>query len=273
MLQPRKNSPSVENLAYVRESRVLEGGRGLEAIVLTGGPGERLRPLTQERPKPMVEVHGKPILEYVVGWLARQGVEHLIVACSYRHEVIQDYFRNGTDWGIRITYSVEDEPLGRGGAFKKASTALDDATETFLGMNGDILTDLELGPLVQKHEASEILATLVVTPLTSPYGVVDLDGDRVIGFREKPVLPFWVNSGIYVFSRGIIPSLPDCGDHEVLTFPRLAREGLLAAYPSNAFWRTVDTAKDLADLEKALSDLHNEAVEGNWGPVQELQGG
>lgn len=221
--------------------------------MLAGGRGERLRPLTSDRPKAMVEIHGTPLLAFQLRWLRSQGVAEVVIACGYRHDVLRDYFGDGAQWGLRITYSIEEEPLGRGGALKQAMAGLRVATEPCLATNGDIITDLPLPPVIEHHRRREGLATIVVTPFISPYGIVEVgDRDQVTGFHEKPELPYWINAGIYVLSPEILPLLPDRGDHETTTFPRLAAEGRLAAYRSRAFWRGVDTAKDLAEVAGAL---------------------
>ncbi|MGH2453262.1 MAG: nucleotidyltransferase family protein [bacterium] len=226
----------------------------MQAIVLAGGKGERLRPFTADRPKAMVEVHGVPLLAYQLRWLREQGVDQVVIACGYRHEVLQDYFADGASWGLTIDYSIEAEPLGRGGALKQAFSALRASVAPCVATNGDVVTDLPLGPVVQEHQRGQAAATVVVTPLRSPYGIVELDeSNRVRRFREKPELPFWINAGVYVLSRGILPLLPERGDHEDTTFPRLAVEGRLAAYPSRAFWRGVDTVKDLEEVAAILS--------------------
>lgn len=225
----------------------------MQAIVLAGGKGERLRPFTADRPKAMVEVHGVPLLAYQLRWLREQGVDQVVIACGYRHEVLRDYFGDGASWGLQIEYSIEEHPLGRGGALKEAFGALDPSITLCVATNGDVITDLSLGPVVRAHQQGQAAATVVVTPFRSPYGIVEIDeSNRVRGFREKPELPFWINAGVYVLSRTILPLLPERGDHEDTTFPRLAAEGRLAAYPSRAFWRGVDTVKDLEEVTAAL---------------------
>jgi len=227
----------------------------MQAIVLAGGRGERLRPFTADRPKAMVEIHGTPLLAYQLRWLRGQGVTAVVIACGYRHEVIRDFFGDGGGWDLRISYSVEEEPLGRGGALKQAMHSLPADRDLCLATNGDIITDLALAPVVEQHRRDGVPATVVVTPFRSPYGIVEVDArNRVTGFREKPELPYWVNAGIYVFSREVLPLLPDRGDHEDTTFPQLAAQGRLGAYCSRAFWRGVDTAKDLMEVARALEE-------------------
>jgi NDP-sugar pyrophosphorylase family protein len=223
------------------------------AIVLAGGKGERLRPFTEDRPKPMVEIMGLPILGYQLQWLATQGVTDLVIACGYRHEVIRSYFGDGERLGLRISYAVEREPLGRGGALRLAMGNVPDDEEFVIATNGDITTNLRLAPVLEAHHARGVLATVVLTPFVSPYGIVEVDGeDRVVQFREKPELPYWINAGIYVLARGARSRLPERGDHETTTFPALARDGQLGAYKAHTYWRGVDTIKDINEVASEL---------------------
>jgi NDP-sugar pyrophosphorylase family protein len=235
----------------------------MHAIILAGGKGERLRPLTVDRPKPMVEVLGVPILAYQVQWLQSQGVTDITISCGYRHEVIVSYFGDGSRLGVRITYAIEDEPLGRGGGIKHAWRLAQPTSDVVIATNGDIITNLDLGAVLAQHRASGVLATLVLAPFVSPYGIVDVDEeDRVRGFREKPELPYWINAGIYILSRELLDAFPDRGDHETTTFPDLARRGLLGAYRSRSYWRAVDTIKDHSEVSRELQERLLSAVLG-----------
>lgn len=225
----------------------------MQVIILAGGKGERLRPFTEDRPKPMVEILGIPILGYQLQWLQSQGITEVIVSCGYRHEVIQNYFGDGEKWGVRLQYSIEPEPLGRGGALKLAFKLLKEGEDLCLATNGDVITNVRLKPLLQAHRQKECLATIVLAPFNSPYGIVEIDDeDRILAFHEKPELPYWMNAGIYVLARDIHDLLPDQGDHETSTFPRLATERRLAAFRSRSYWRSVDTVKDLSEVHKEL---------------------
>ena len=230
------------------------------ALVLAGGRGERLRPLTDTVPKPMVQVCGKPILWHQTQWLTSGGITDIVFLTGYRREAIEDYFGDGSSSGFRAHYSIEETPLGRGGAIRKGMGTVPADEHLMVVTNGDIVTaeplDRILGRFQQDMEANSAhQATIMVVPFVSPYGLVDLDdGDRVERFREKAELPFWINAGIYVFARGIEDNLPELGDHETSTFPSLAGEGKLAALRSEAFWRSVDSFKDLREAEEYLSD-------------------
>lgn len=225
------------------------------AIILAGGEGKRLRPYTNDRPKPMVEVNGKPIIAYILEQVRATGVEKVVVACSYQREVLQKYLNHGGKFGLEIAYSVEESPLGRGGGIKQAMKHLDPEWEDVLVMNGDQLWKLDVTGLINKHQQAEATATVVVVPLKSPYGIVEFNEEgQILGFREKPVLPHWINGGIYVFSKDIEPMLPEVGDHETETFPMLPKEKFLV-FQSTNYWRGVDTVKDLTEAEKEVAEV------------------
>lgn len=227
-----------------------------EAVILAGGKGERLRPLTNDRPKTMIEINGKPLMAYQLHWLKSSGVQRVLVSCGYQHEVIQKYFGDGSKWDIQIEYFVEKEPLGRGGGLKLALKHLKDTKSPVLAINGDMVTTLNLDEVLRFYDKHKPMAALVSVPLKSPYGVIDInEADKITGFREKPELPYWINAGIYVLSPEIQNLLPDVGDHEEMTFPQLALEKKLVAYKSRYYWRTVDTVKDLSELLKELETM------------------
>ncbi len=228
------------------------------ALILAGGMGERLRPLTDTLPKPMVPVCGQPILWHQVQWLKQAGVTDVVFLVGYRWQSIQDFFGDGTQFGIRAQYSVEDSPLGRGGAIRQGFSLVPVEVESAIILNGDIITDEEpdavLANFQEKKSADPShTATIMVVPMVSPYGLVDMDSQMdVVGFREKVELPYWINAGVYVFDRRIIPQLPELGDHEVETFPQLAQAGKISALKSRAFWCSVDSFKDLREAEEHL---------------------
>ena len=228
------------------------------ALILAGGKGERLRPLTDTLPKPMAPLAGKPILEHQVQWLRSAGVSEVVFLAGYRWQQVRDYFGAGGDFGIRAHYSVEDSPLGRGGAIRQGLAQVPETEDAVFVLNGDIITAADPAALLDAYRRRQAanpahLATIMVTPMVSPYGIVELDGpEGVAAFREKAELPHWINAGIYVFDRRITPLLPERGDHETETFPHLARQGSIAAYPTRDFWRSVDSFKDLREAEDYL---------------------
>lgn len=224
------------------------------AIILAGGKGERLRPYTNDRPKPMVEVGGKPILAYQLAQLKKIGIEQVVFACSYNRQALMDHIGDGSRYSIKAVFSEEDTPLGRGGGIKKAMGFLKDWEDTLV-LNGDNLWKIDLISLIKKHTQRDAIATIVIVPLKSPYGIVEFDNkDHVLGFREKPILPHWVNAGVYIFSKEIEPLLPKIGDHETETFPKLEKERFLI-FKSQDYWRGVDTVKDLTEAEKEAAQI------------------
>jgi NDP-sugar pyrophosphorylase family protein len=227
-----------------------------EVVILAGGKGERLRPLTEDRPKAMVEIMGSPILAYQLKWLCSYGIKRVVISCGYLHEVIEDFFGDGSKWGLEIEYVIEREALGRGGGLKQGLSKLGSGTGPVLALNGDLVTNLNLQDLERFHKKHNPLATIVTVPLKSPYGIVEFGDDiNVCGFAEKPVLPYFINSGIYVLSRDIKDHLPDRGDHEELTFPKLSSERRLIGFKTDAFWRTVDTVKDVGELRAEFEKM------------------
>ena len=227
----------------------------MHALVIAGGEGQRLRPLTDDRPKGMVAVAGKPILQHMVEWLRDNGVTHIVLACGYRHDVIQDYFQDGSRFGLSIDYSIEATPLGRGGALKLAYRQVPRDAEPIIATNGDNLNAQPLEPMLRQHQRTGAIATLMLTQLRSPYGIARQRGRHITGFREKPLLPHWLNAGVYVLNREFLEACPDAGDHEDHLFPKLAADGKLYAFRSKAYWRAIDTIKDLQEAEKELTAL------------------
>ena len=237
------------------------------ALILAGGKGERLRPLTDEVPKPMVQVGGRPILWHQVRRLADAGVTDVVFLVGYLGEVVEDYFGDGKEFGIRAHYSREDSPLGRGGALKKGLAALGDVAGPALATNGDVITDADAGRLVadyrrRRDENPSHAASILTVPMVSPYGIVDADaGGTVRQFREKIPLPYSINGGMYALDPGIRELLPDKGDHETTTFPELAAAGRMSAVPTNEFWRSVDSLKDLREVEERLAGKFTAATD------------
>jgi NDP-sugar pyrophosphorylase family protein len=223
------------------------------AIVLCGGKGERLRPLTADRPKQMVQLGGKPILEHQIEWLRENGVTGVVISCGYLHEVIEDYFGDGGRFGVGISYAIEQQPLGRGGGLKLAYPQVPPGQDFIIATNGDNVHTQPLAPMVRQHKRTGAIATLMLTQLRSPYGIVQQRGSRITGFREKPLLPHWLSAGAYVLSPEFFPDLPDVGDHEDALFPRLAAEGRLYGFRSRSYWKAIDTVKDLNEAAEQLA--------------------
>ncbi|HKB92971.1 MAG TPA: nucleotidyltransferase family protein [Gaiellaceae bacterium] len=224
----------------------------MEALVLAGGKAERMGEAAQGLPKPLVPVAGFPLAEYTVGRLVAAGVTRIIVACRAGQE---DVFVNAlAGLGAEIEPVGEPEPLGRGGGLRLAASRRKESGSV-LALNGDELLDVDFAALYDDHERSGAAATIVISQVRSPFGVVALEDDGSIsGFREAPILPDWVNSGVYALGEEALGRLPEKGDHELTTFPELAAEGKLRGYRHHGVWLTVNTPKDLRRAEEFMAE-------------------
>ena len=223
----------------------------MEAVILAGGQATRLGDAARGQPKALVPISGHPLAEYQVAQLVRAGVDRIIVSCAAGQASLFEAKLSGL--GAEIVAVAEPEPLGRGGGLRFAAQHREE-TGPLYALNGDELTDVDLAELLDAHEEHEGAATIVVAPLTSQFGVVELaEGDRVTGFREAPRLPHWVNAGVYVLDDEALERLPERGDHEQSTFPELAEEGRLFAFRHEGLWITVNTPKDLQRAEEHYS--------------------
>jgi len=180
----------------------------MKAVVMAGGSGARLRPLTINRPKPMVPLVNKPVIGHILDLLKRHGINEVVVTLQYMAESIQDYLGDGQSMDMNIRYSVEESPLGTAGSVKQAQEYLD---ETFIVISGDAVTDIDLGAVIAYHKAKQALATITLYHVPNPleYGVVITDGEgRIQQFQEKPswgeVISDTVNTGIYVLEPEVL---------------------------------------------------------------------
>ncbi|MEW5839794.1 nucleotidyltransferase family protein [Nitrososphaera sp.] len=222
----------------------------MKAVILAGGFGKRLRPLTDQMPKPMIEVMGLPIIEWQVKWLSGFGIREFVICVGYMKEHIINHIGSGSRLGVRVGYAVEEEPLGTGGALKNAEGLLSGQSEFFM-VNGDILTNLDPNRLRDGGGRN----SLALVPLRSPFGVVEVNGDsRVLGFVEKPrIQDRWINAGVYHFTSDVFAYLPENGNIEVTALPALAKEGKLhAAKYDGIFWRSIDSHKDIEEATKEM---------------------
>jgi len=228
----------------------------MEAIILAGGKAERLGDAAGGGPKALVPIAGHALAEYQVNQLVRVGVERVLVSCAAGQGSL--FLDTLSHLGAEIVPAEEPEPLGRGGGLRFAA-ALREGTGPLYALNGDELLDVDLEAMLERHRDRGAAATIAVAPMTSPLGVVDIDeDDLVMGFREAPRLPFWVNIGCYVLDDEALERLPERGDHEQTTFPALAAEGKLLAHRHEGVWLTVNTPKQLrlaADYFQAHPEL------------------
>lgn len=232
----------------------------MKAVILAGGYGKRLKPLTDEKPKPMIEVLDRPIIEWQIRWLRNNGIDDIIVCVGYMKEHVINYIGSGSKLSVKVDYAVEDEPLGTGGALKNAEALLSNE-ESFFMLNGDVLTNINTSNL-KKNLTNDLVATLAVVPLPSPFGIVEIaDNSKVLGFTEKPTInQFWINAGVYCFSKTVFSYLPKKGNIETTALPALAKDKKLKAVKyEQTFWRSIDSHKDIEEASAELGSLSRKA--------------
>jgi mannose-1-phosphate guanylyltransferase len=233
----------------------------MQAVVLVGGRGTRLRPLTNTRPKPMLPVVNRPMVEHIVGHLARHGVTDVVLSLGYRPDAFAEAYPDGRCAGVDLHYAVEPEPLDTAGAIRFAALDAGIDHERFVVVNGDILTDLDVGRLVAFHEAHGGEATITLHPVSDPsrYGVVPTDdAGRVTAFVEKPApgdAPTnHINAGTYVLDPAALRRIP--GRRRVSiereVFPAMVADGALYAMEGETYW--IDTGTP-AEYIQAHIDL------------------
>jgi NDP-sugar pyrophosphorylase family protein len=228
----------------------------MKAVILAGGYGKRLRPLTEDRPKPMVEVCGRPLAEWQILWLKSLGITEVVFLLGYAKEKVIEYFGSGKKFGVNISYVVEDEPLGTGGAIKNAEHILKNE-DVFIVVNGDIITNLNPLEMVQMIKKDNSVVAIALVYMRSPYGIVKLDGEYIVEFVEKPTIEYTINAGVYVMKPTIFEYLPEKGDIERTAFPLLASKRLLKGYVyKDVYWKSIDTIKDLEEASERLRTLY-----------------
>jgi NDP-sugar pyrophosphorylase family protein len=218
------------------------------AIILAGGEGTRLRPLTDTTPKPLLPIKGKPIIEHAINNFKMHGITNIIISVGYKAELIKEHFKDGKDLGVNITYCIEEEPLGTGGAIKESSNDLDN---TFIAINGDNLADFNWTQMLEEHKENNAKITLALYPVedVTKFGIAKLEGKKIVEFIEKPSVeeaPSDLNNaGGYIFepeALGILPEGKSSIEHDC--FEKLAKQGVVCAYIHKGQWFPTD------DLEK-----------------------
>jgi mannose-1-phosphate guanylyltransferase len=222
----------------------------MQAVILVGGEGTRLRPLTSRRPKPVITLVDRPFLVYMLEWLRGHGVDDVILSCGFEPSQVEAALGDGSSLGLRLRYVVEPEPRGTAGAVKFAEELLD---ERFLMLNGDVLTDVDVTAQVALHESTGATGTLGLSPVDDPsaYGLVLLDGDgAVTGFLEKPepdalggVGEYLISNGIYVLEREVLDLIPPGRSVSIEReiWPQLVGRGLHGAPARDAYWMDIGT--------------------------------
>lgn len=221
----------------------------MQALILAGGKGTRLRPLTMHTPKPIVPIANKPFLLYQLELLKRADVRDVILSLSYQPQKIEDKIGDGTDYNVRVSYAVEASPLGTAGAYRNAASMISETTVVF---NGDVLTDIDMNEVIRGHRERQAAATIVLAPVPNPtaYGLVETDKDgRVRRFLEKPkpeeVTCDTINAGIYILEPRVLDYVPE-GEpfmFEYGVFPKLLEHNEpFYSYVWRGYWRDIGTA-------------------------------
>lgn len=227
----------------------------LRAVVMAGGYGMRLRPLTDNVPKPMLPVGERPLLELIVDQLRDAGVRRVNVTTHYRGEEIERHFGDGQDFGVEIHYVPEEEPLGTAGAL----ALLEESDEPLLVMNGDILTRVDFRALLQFHREHDADMTVAVRPyeVQVPYGIVETDGLRVVGISEKPVVRHFVNAGIYVLSPRACRYVPAGERHDMpdLMEQLLADALRVISFPIHEYWLDIGQPEAYERAQRELEGI------------------
>jgi NDP-sugar pyrophosphorylase family protein len=219
------------------------------AIILAGGRGKRLRPITDYVPKPLVPLNNIPIIEWQISYLKKFGVKEITICTGYKTEMIQNFLAVKNNLGVKIKFSVEKTPLGTGGAIKQAGLSIKD--KSFFVLNGDTITTIDLGKLVKKQNS------IASIELKTKFGVVEIEGDKIMQFKEKKEIPnVWMNAGVYHLQKEILQDLPKKGDIEKTVFPDYAKKGKLSTVKfKNAMWHSIDSFKDIEECSLELNKI------------------
>lgn len=231
----------------------------MRAIILAGGKGVRLAPVTEVIPKPLVPIGGRPIIEIVIRQLQRHGFRHITLAVGYMADLIQAYFGDGSKFGVEINYSYEPEPLGTAGPL----SMINGLNDTFLVMNADVLTNLDYRELVRHHQIQGGVATISACErqVKIDLGVIIKDGDgRIKDYVEKPTASHWVSMGVYVFEPRILEFIHGSG---YLDFPDLVKRLLHAGqvvnyFPFEGYWLDIGRHDDYARAAEEFDQLREQ---------------
>jgi mannose-1-phosphate guanylyltransferase len=234
----------------------------MKAVILVGGGGTRLRPLTYAVPKPLIPVLNKPLVTHLIANLQRHGVTHAVLAASANERRIEETLGDGSALGIELSYSYESQPLGSGLAVKLAARDFDGS---FFVCNGDVITDLDLSAMAQRHRDNRATLSISLSSVEDPsgFGVVELAaGERITRFVEKPAPgeapSSWANAGTWIFEPAVLEHISDermDGSLERLVFPSLIADGFVVqGFPADAYWMDVGTCERYLQLHRDILD-------------------
>jgi dTDP-glucose pyrophosphorylase len=227
--------------------------RDNKVVIMAGGQGKRLYPLTESMPKPMLTIGNVPILELIIRSCKDQGFEKFIISLGHLGDQISNYFNDGSNLDIEIEYVTEDSPLGTAGALSMIAGKVD---SPFIVMNGDVLNDINLSDMLNQHEERENIATVATRTYSHqiPFGVMRVDGDQINRIIEKPVMTEMISAGIYVFEPNVILSIPQ---GQFLDMPELLEEIIsknqpVGTYKTDAFWLDIGRHEELDKAREVM---------------------
>jgi NDP-sugar pyrophosphorylase family protein len=220
----------------------------MKAIILAGGRGKRLSPITDYVPKPLIPIKNIPIIEWQIKYLKKHGINEVIICTGYKTNMIENYL-SMKNIGIKIKFSIEKTPLGTGGAIKKAGKMIND--KSFFVINGDILTNIDLRKLSKKPNS------IASIELRTKFGTLETNGNKISKFREKKEISnLWMNAGIYYLQKEILKDLPNKGDIEKTLFPNYAKKGKLNTIKFKKIkWYSIDSIKDIEDSSLEIEKI------------------
>ena len=218
----------------------------MKAIILAGGRGKRLRPITDKIPKPLILINEKPLIERTINYLKKYGITEIIISSGYKSNLIEKFLKKKKNFDCEITFSTEKTPLGTGGAIKKALRYVDE--ESFLVLNGDIVTNIDLKKILKKPN------TIAANELKTKFGTMDIKNNKILKFSEKKdVTNVWMNPGIYHLSKDIERLIPKKGSLEGIVFPKMVKNKTLETVKfKNALWFSIDSHKDIEECSKEI---------------------
>lgn len=250
---PVINNDGIVTGLLLRRDLINDKKLPLQAFIMAGGLGKRLRPLTDEIPKPMLKVGNKPILEHIVGQLCDTGIENIKISTNYLKDKIIDYFGNGNNFGVNIEYVKEEKPLGTAGSIGLVDTP----TEPLLVINGDVLTGVNFKAMFDFHVENEADMTVGVRKyeFQVPYGVIESDGHRICTLKEKPIHEFFVNAGIYLIQPPMLSYIHTEKSYDMtdLVNELLQRRKNVVSFPIIEYWVDIGLPED---FKKANGDFY-----------------
>ena len=218
----------------------------MKVIILAGGRGKRLRPITDKIPKPLIPINNKPLIERTIKYLKKYGITEIIISSGYKSNLIEKFLKKKKNFGCKIIFSTEKTPLGTGGAIKKALKHVDE--ESFLVLNGDIVTNIDLKKILKKPN------TIAANELKTKFGTMNIRNNKILKFNEKKdVTNVWMNPGIYHLSKNIKKLIPKKGSLEGIVFPKMVKSKTLETVKfKNVLWFSIDSHKDIEECSKEI---------------------